>query len=73
MFDVLVEPVLSYASHIWGPLSFKKFRAAPYSTKSEKVHTVHVCGRHVQGPASYPGHVSLGGTCGALVEQDVCS
>ena len=39
MFDVLVEPVLSYASHIWGPLSFKKLRAAPYSTKSEKVHT----------------------------------
>jgi hypothetical protein len=38
-FDVLVEPVLSYASHIWGPLSFKKLRAAPYSIKSEKVHT----------------------------------
>jgi hypothetical protein len=39
MFDVLVEPVLPYASHIWGPLSFKKLRAAPYSIKSEKVHT----------------------------------
>jgi hypothetical protein len=39
MFDVLVEPVLSYASHIWGPLSFNKLRAAPYSTKFEKVHT----------------------------------
>jgi hypothetical protein len=38
MSDVLVDPVLSYASHIWGPLSFKKLRAAPYSTKSEKVH-----------------------------------
>ena len=43
MFDVLVEPVLSYASHIWGPLYFKHLQAtrvgAPYDLKSEKVHT----------------------------------
>jgi hypothetical protein len=62
-----------------GPSKFKKLRAAPYSTKSEKVHTAFLrimvgaskstC---VQGPASYPAHVSLGDTCGALVEQDVC-
>jgi hypothetical protein len=23
MYDVLVEPVLSYASHTWGPMAFK--------------------------------------------------
>lgn len=40
MFDVLVEPVLSYASHIWGPLLFSQhLRARPYSTQAEKVHT----------------------------------
>jgi hypothetical protein len=43
MFDVLVEPVLSYASHIWGPLSFwKRLRASPYATKSESVHTSYL-------------------------------
>jgi len=43
MFDVLVEPVLSYASHIWGPLSFKKrLLARPFSTKSEGVHTLYL-------------------------------
>ena len=43
MFDVLVEPVLSYASHIWGPLSFgKRLRASPYATKSEGVHTSYL-------------------------------
>jgi len=43
MFDVLVEPVLSYASHIWGPLSFRKrLLASPFSTKSEGVHTSYL-------------------------------
>jgi len=43
MFDVLVEPVLSYASHIWGPLSFgKRLRANSYATKSERVHTSYL-------------------------------
>jgi hypothetical protein len=42
LFDVLVEPVLSYASHIWGLLSFGKLRAGPFSTKSEKVHTTYL-------------------------------
>jgi sorting nexin-29 len=43
MFDVLVEPVLSYASHIWGPLAFQKhLRARPYATDSEKVHTSYL-------------------------------
>lgn len=40
MFDVLVEPVLSYASHIWGPQHFlKHLWAQPFGTKAEKVHT----------------------------------
>ncbi len=43
MFDVLVEPVLPYASHIWGPLSFQKHpRARPYAVDSEKVHTSYL-------------------------------
>jgi len=43
MFDVLVEPVLSYASHIWGPLSFRKrLRASPFSTESEGVHASYL-------------------------------
>jgi sorting nexin-29 len=43
MFDVLVEPVLSYASHIWGPMAFKKHLLRnPYGTKAEKVHTSYL-------------------------------
>lgn len=43
MFDVLVEPVLSYASHIWGPRSAHKLLVArPYTTQSEKVHTSYL-------------------------------
>jgi sorting nexin-29 len=39
MFDVLVEPVLSYASHIWGPTAFSKcLRSKPYAPEAEKVH-----------------------------------
>ena len=40
MFDILVEPVLSYASHIWGPAKFAKgLHRKPYDTQAEKVHT----------------------------------
>jgi hypothetical protein len=40
MFDVLVEPVLSYASHIWGPKMFaQRLHNTPYNTQAEKVHT----------------------------------
>lgn len=40
MFDILVEPVLSYASHIWGPAMFaKRLQSTPYNTQAEKVHT----------------------------------
>ena len=40
MFDVLVEPVLSYASHIWGPLMFApRLRGRPFGTQADKVHT----------------------------------
>jgi sorting nexin-29 len=40
MFDVLVEPVLSYASHIWGPLMFaQRLRGRPFGTRAEQVHT----------------------------------
>jgi sorting nexin-29 len=40
MFDILVEPVLSYASHIWGPAMFaKRLHSRPYDTKAESVHT----------------------------------
>jgi hypothetical protein len=41
MFDVLVlEPVLSYASHIWGPMMFaQRLHNTPYNTRAEKVHT----------------------------------
>ena len=43
MFDVLVEPVLSYASHIWGPQQFQKHLAAdPFGSKAEKVHTSYL-------------------------------
>jgi hypothetical protein len=43
MFDVLVEPVLSYASHIWGPMAFKKHLLRnPYGTKAEKVQTSYL-------------------------------
>lgn len=43
MFDVLVEPVLSYASHIWGPLAFQRHLiAGPYATDAEKVHTSYL-------------------------------
>lgn len=45
MFDVLVEPVLSYASHIWGPQHFvKRLAASPLCTdlKAEKVHTSYL-------------------------------
>jgi len=40
---LFVEPVLSPASHIWGPLSFgKRLRASPFSTKSEGVHASYL-------------------------------
>ena len=40
MFDILVEPVLSYASHIWGPAKFARgLHRKPYDTQAEKVHT----------------------------------
>lgn len=40
MFDALVEPVVSYASHIWGPLIFaKKLHSGPFNTQAEKVHS----------------------------------
>jgi len=38
MFDVLVEPVLSYASRGWGPMAFHKALASnPFSGKAEQV------------------------------------
>lgn len=40
MFDVLVEPVLSYASHIWGPQLFvKHLSSRPFGTRADQVHT----------------------------------
>jgi sorting nexin-29 len=45
MFDVLVEPVLSYASHIWGPQHFlKRLAAGPLCTdlKAERVHASYL-------------------------------
>ena len=38
MFDVLVEPVMSYAAHVWGPSVFHKKLRQPYGTEAEKVH-----------------------------------
>lgn len=38
MFDVLVEPVMSYAAHVWGPSVFHKKLRQPYNTEAEKVH-----------------------------------
>lgn len=39
MFDVLVEPVLSYASHVWGPLALHRTLGInPFSGKAEQVH-----------------------------------
>ena len=43
MFDVLVEPVISYASHIWGPQQFHKHLTTnPFDFKAEKVHTSYL-------------------------------
>jgi hypothetical protein len=43
VFDVLVEPVLSYASQIWGPQLFhKQLRSNPFKTKAEKVHASYL-------------------------------
>jgi hypothetical protein len=41
LFDALVEPVLSYASHVWGPELFSggKLVAMVRPSKSDKVHT----------------------------------
>jgi hypothetical protein len=41
MFDIMVEPVMSYASHVWGPeLCHKKLRMSSYEQPcaAEKVH-----------------------------------
>jgi hypothetical protein len=43
MLGVLVEPVLSYASHIWGPMACKKHLLRnPYGTRAETVHTSYL-------------------------------
>jgi hypothetical protein len=40
MFDILVKPVLSYASHIWGPAMFaSRLHSRPHETQAESVHT----------------------------------
>jgi hypothetical protein len=41
LFDALVEPVLSYASHVWGPELFSagKLAAASMPSSADKVHT----------------------------------
>lgn len=38
MFDVLVEPVMSYASHVWGPSVCHKLLGRPFATAAEQVH-----------------------------------
>jgi hypothetical protein len=43
MFDVLVEPVLSYASHIWGPMAFKKHLSRkPYMAPRVRRYTPRI-------------------------------
>lgn len=43
MFDLLVEPVLSYASHVWGPGCFHKLlKQKPFGTKAEQVHSSYL-------------------------------
>lgn len=41
MFDVLVEPVLSYASHIWGPDMFAKWLQPRRDARSSAADHVH--------------------------------
>jgi hypothetical protein len=41
---VLVEPVLSYASYIWGSMAFKRHLPRnPYGAKAEKVQNWYSC------------------------------
>ena len=41
LFDILVEPVLSYGAHIWGPLMCSKWMTAGYSSRACEADHVH--------------------------------
>jgi hypothetical protein len=41
MFDILVEPVLSYGAHIWGPLMCPKWLTDSYSRPACKADDIH--------------------------------
>jgi hypothetical protein len=47
--DALVEPILSYGSHVWGPDIFRcsRFRAKPCDNSADKVHLAFL--RHMIG------------------------
>lgn len=49
LFDALVEPILSYGSHVWGPDIFgcANFRAKPCHNSADKVHLAFL--RHMIG------------------------
>jgi hypothetical protein len=49
LFDALVEPILSYGSHVWGPEIFAcaSFRAKPCDNSADKVHMAFL--RHMTG------------------------
>jgi Reverse transcriptase (RNA-dependent DNA polymerase) len=49
LFDALVEPVLSYGAHVWGPDVFgcNKFRTKPCDNSADKVHLAFL--RHMVG------------------------
>ena len=49
LFDALVEPVLSYGSHVWGPDLFGSvtFRTKPCDNSADKVHLAFL--RHMTG------------------------
>jgi hypothetical protein len=44
LFDALVEPVLSYASHVWGPELFAgdRLQNAPYGSEADKLHASYL-------------------------------
>jgi hypothetical protein len=45
LFDILVEPVMSYASHVWGPELFHGMlfnSARCYSSAADKTHWAYL-------------------------------
>ena len=58
LFDILVEPVLSYGCQIWGPEACSKKLDTPLDNAADKVHLEYL--RHLAGVGkSTPSHMLL--------------